>query len=64
MTTRQFTSFFAALSMWIIMIYYALLANSPFSIDQIDPSPAWYWCMFFLGSITAWIFIDDVRQSR
>lgn len=63
MTTRQFNSFIAAVSIWIVMIYYLWLDNSPFDIG-IAISPAWYWWMFLLGLIPLWIFIADTRQRR
>ena len=64
MTTRQFTSFYTAVSIWIVMIYYWLLDNSPFAIHHLELSSGWYWWMLFLGSIPLWIFITDVRQKR
>lgn len=62
MTTRQFTSLFAAVSMWIVMIYYWLLDNS--LIPHIESPPGWYWWMLFWGLIPLWIFIADARQKR
>jgi hypothetical protein len=38
MPTRRFTSFFAAVSIWIMMIYYWALDNSPFAIPSIELS--------------------------
>ena len=64
MTTRQFTSFIAAVCIWIVMIYYGLLAISPFALDDIKLSPYWYWWMFFMGMIPVWIFSSDVREKR
>jgi hypothetical protein len=63
MTTRQFTSFIAALSIWILMMYYWWLDHSPFAIPSMQLSPAWYWWMLFLGFVPLLLLmIADARQ--